>query len=274
MLKIGDFAILSKISIHMLRHYDQIDLLKPTYIDASSGYRYYTEEQLPIANQIQALKEMGCSLPIIKQILDQYNQPESLKEYLVLQRNQKKEELSVLKKQIRLLDNAIMGVDNNTDYSNLHIAIKEIPKRKVVSYRQTISNYSDEGILWQYLYKKIAPLSISEASPSYDIAIIHPSNPEIEGIDVEVQLAITKLYNDFDDITFKEVPAIKVASFTYQGQYDQIEHINIKIAKWIADNQYEFVGGLFNIYHISPKTESHQENLITEVCFPIKNKKA
>jgi DNA-binding transcriptional MerR regulator len=56
MLKIGDFSALSKISIFMLRNYNEIGLLIPAHINEATGYRYYSEEQLPIANRIQALK--------------------------------------------------------------------------------------------------------------------------------------------------------------------------------------------------------------------------
>ena len=39
MLKIGDFSKLSRVSIRMLRHYDDIGLLKPAETDAFTGYR-------------------------------------------------------------------------------------------------------------------------------------------------------------------------------------------------------------------------------------------
>ena len=52
MLKIGVFSKLSSISIRMLRHYDEIGLLEPKTIDSESGYRYYSEAQLPIAERI------------------------------------------------------------------------------------------------------------------------------------------------------------------------------------------------------------------------------
>ena len=47
MFKIGEFSKLSRISIRMLRHYDEIGLLHPAYIDPESDYRYYREDQLP-----------------------------------------------------------------------------------------------------------------------------------------------------------------------------------------------------------------------------------
>ena len=61
MLKNGDFSKLSRVSIRMLRHYDEIGLLKPVWIDSESGYRYYAPEQLPIAGRINALKDMWVS---------------------------------------------------------------------------------------------------------------------------------------------------------------------------------------------------------------------
>ena len=61
MLKIGEFSKLSRISVRMLRHYDEIGLLKPAEIDRFTDYRYYREDQLPTACRIAALKEMGFS---------------------------------------------------------------------------------------------------------------------------------------------------------------------------------------------------------------------
>ena len=62
MLKIGEFSKLSRISIRMLRHYDEIGLLAPETTDPFTGYRYYSEAQLITAGRINALKDMGFKL--------------------------------------------------------------------------------------------------------------------------------------------------------------------------------------------------------------------
>lgn len=59
MLKIGEFSKLTQVSVRMLRHYDEIGLLKPAEIDCFTDYRYYKEEQLPAMCRIKALKDMG-----------------------------------------------------------------------------------------------------------------------------------------------------------------------------------------------------------------------
>ena len=62
MLKIKEFAQLCGCSIYMLRYYDEIDVLKPAYVDAKSGYRFYEEEQIKEFNQIKRFQEIGFSI--------------------------------------------------------------------------------------------------------------------------------------------------------------------------------------------------------------------
>lgn len=270
MLKIGDFAMLSKISINMLRHYDEINLLKPANIDNFTGYRYYEEEQLLIANRIQSLKAMGLSLSMIKQILEQYENSNSLKNFLQIQRTQKLEDLEALKKQILKLDTAIKSLEENSKPTNCDISIKEIPKRKVVSYTRQINSYDEENLLWEELNKQTQSLNLHYTTPSFDIAIFHEYNQN--GLLVEVQRGISDTYDNFGQVQFKDVSSIKVASLAYKGEYPNLQQVNADVAKWIKDNGYELNGNMFNIYHISPKTESETEKMLTEVCFPVKNK--
>ena len=69
MLKIGEFSKLSRVSVRMLRHYDQKGLLTPSEIDQMTGYRYYSENQLSQVFRITALKDLGFSLAAIREIL-------------------------------------------------------------------------------------------------------------------------------------------------------------------------------------------------------------
>ena len=76
MLKIGEFSKLSRVSVRMLRHYDEIGLLKPAETDRFTDYRYYREDQLPTACRIAALRDMGFSLADIIRILQVYEDRE------------------------------------------------------------------------------------------------------------------------------------------------------------------------------------------------------
>jgi DNA-binding transcriptional MerR regulator len=70
--RIKEISDLTKTSIRMLRHYDKIDLLKPSYRSAN-GYRCYTAQDLATLQQIIALRYFGFNLGTIKAILQKHH---------------------------------------------------------------------------------------------------------------------------------------------------------------------------------------------------------
>lgn len=70
LLRIGEFARLTKVSVKMLRHYDRIGLLRPARVDESTGYRYYTATQLPRLNRVLMLRDLGFGLRDIAALVD------------------------------------------------------------------------------------------------------------------------------------------------------------------------------------------------------------
>lgn len=70
LLRIGEFARMTKVSVKMLRHYDRIGLLRPARVDESTGYRYYTATQLPRLNRILMLRDLGFGLRDIAKLVD------------------------------------------------------------------------------------------------------------------------------------------------------------------------------------------------------------
>lgn len=135
MLRIGEFSALSQISIYMLRHYDEIGLLIPEDIDKFTGYRYYSEKQLPIANKIRALKSMGLSLPLIKEILTKYAGDYELKTYLETQAVYQKEKIELMQRQLTLIESTIMCLEHPSSIPSYSVALKEFPQHNVISYR-------------------------------------------------------------------------------------------------------------------------------------------
>ncbi|MBN0049150.1 MerR family transcriptional regulator [Streptomyces actuosus] len=69
LLTIGRFARLCRLSVKQLRHYDDMGLLAPVRVDATSGYRYYAPAQARDALAIALLREMDLPLAVIAQAL-------------------------------------------------------------------------------------------------------------------------------------------------------------------------------------------------------------
>ncbi|MET9489379.1 MerR family transcriptional regulator [Nocardia sp. NPDC006630] len=66
---IGEFSRLSHLSVKALRYYHEIELLEPTAVDISSGYRFYSTDQVEQAHLIRRLRELNMPVPEIKAVL-------------------------------------------------------------------------------------------------------------------------------------------------------------------------------------------------------------
>jgi DNA-binding transcriptional MerR regulator len=154
MLKIGDFSKLSRISIRMLRHYDEIGLLMPKSIDNFTGYRFYSEDQLPVVGRITALKDMGFSLATIREILKSYDDPKALAKFLAVKQVEVQAEAEEAEHRLLLLDTAIKRLGKDGTVMNYNVTLKELPERYVASVRKVIPNYEQKGMLWCILMQE------------------------------------------------------------------------------------------------------------------------
>lgn len=271
MFRIGEFSILTSISIHMLRNYDKINLLSPEFTDGQTGYRYYSENQLLTANRIQALKAMGLGLKDISDMLKEDSFGESYQLLLSQKIEEKKKEIQKLNNEILQLELSIEKVQKNEDYV-CDVAVKAFPKRNVIGYRSIIHDFPEEGRLWEHLTDVCKKNKVRLVTNGFSAAIQHEHNDK-HFSDVEVVFEVEKIMNNIEDTTFYQFPACEVASIAFQGQYFQIGNINYHLGKWIIRNNYEICGSPFCVYHISPGNSNDTSAFLTEICFPIKMKK-
>jgi DNA-binding transcriptional MerR regulator len=69
-MTIGDLARRMRVSPRALRHYESVGLLRPSHVDARTGYRYYGDAELARGLQIEHLKAAGLPLASIVRILE------------------------------------------------------------------------------------------------------------------------------------------------------------------------------------------------------------
>ncbi|WMI80008.1 MerR family transcriptional regulator [Anaerotignum sp. MB30-C6] len=272
MLKIGDFSKLSRISIRMLRYYDERGLLMPNTIDDFTGYRYYTEDQLQIASRIVALKDMGFALSVIAEILKSYDNPQSLAKFLAVKQAEVQAEVEETSRRLRLLETAIKRLRKDDTAMNYNVNLKTLPQRYVASVRKVLPAYDQESLLWNIMMTETAPLKMQFAENSYSMAIFHDEGHKERDLDVEIQGSVKGNYENTENVVFKTVPAIEIASATYNGSYDQITAVNQAVANWMRDNGYQINGAMFCIYHVSPAQAQNPDEFVTEVCYPVKKK--
>jgi DNA-binding transcriptional MerR regulator len=70
LLPIGRFARLTGISVGALRHYDELDLLRPAAVDRFTGYRRYRRGQVEMGQVIARLRDLEVPLDEIRLVLE------------------------------------------------------------------------------------------------------------------------------------------------------------------------------------------------------------
>lgn len=268
MLKIGEFSKLSRVSIRMLRHYDDIGLLKPAKTDKFTGYRYYDTAQLTVVGRITALKDMGFALSEIAKILKSYDNKDILNVFF----EKKYSELDALSKEtaqrMMLLESARKRLRKEQNM-NYNITIKEIPERYAATLHMTIPRYEDEGMAWNLLCEETDSLNLIPADPCLPAVTFLDEECKEENVEIFLWKTVKGTYEDTEHVKFQTLPAVKVASCTVKGEYEQLNECYAAMFSWISENGYKISDAFFNIYHISPYETQNPEEFVTEVCFPV-----
>ena len=271
MLKIGEFSKLSRVSVRMLRHYDEIGLLKPAETDTFTDYRYYREDQLPIVCRITALKDMGFSLADIVRILAVYDDREELERYF----SARQMELEALSRdtahRLTLLEAARKRLRKEENMS-YNVTVKTIPERYAATVQMTIPRYEDEGIIWGVLLQETARMHLVEADPCLCAVTYLDGEYKEENVEMMAWKTVKGTYPDTEHVKFRTLAEETVASCTYQGSYTQIVDVYAAVVAWLEANGYEPAGPMFNIYHVSPHETQNPDEFVTEVCYPVRKR--
>lgn len=267
MLKIGDFSKLSRVSVRMLRYYDDIGLLKPAEIDTFTGYRYYREEQLFIIGRITALRDMGFALADIIKILENYDDKEKMDAFL----SERQKELSKLSQEteykLMLLETARRRLRKEQNM-NFDVTVKTIPERYAATIHMVVPHYEDEGMLWNTMREECK--NLTPGDPCLAAAEFLDDEFKEENVDIIAWMTVKGTYPDTEHVKFKKLPAVQVASCIIKGSYDQVSEAYAAVVAWINENGYKMNGPMFNIYHVSPAQTQNPDEYVTEACFPVK----
>lgn len=267
MLRIGEFAALTGISINMLRNYDKIGLLIPEHVDEINSYRYYNESQIIAANRIQILKELGFALkeiPMISSCSD--DDIRKLIGYKILEKQKEKKHIE---EQIKRMNQIANDLGMYSDFA-FSVKITTLASRKVVSLRENLSKFEDEGLLWKRLERKCIENNIKLLNNEYSYAITHNVDLVNNIIDTEVLLIVSEEPAEAKGLKYYELPQSEVAVVSYKGIYSRISDISSYVHKYIKGMGYEICYAPFRKYFVSPNNECDPNDYITEYYYPLK----
>lgn len=259
MLTIGEFSRLGRVSRRMLRHYDALGLLCPEAV-GENGYRYYRQEQLSRLLQIQRLQSYGFSLSEVGSLLE-LSEPE-LARRLYRRRIAAYEELNALREKLRQLEQDILRMEGTEMEQNKYqVTLREDPAQTVFGIRR-IANVGQLSGLFEELFAQAPQQGFRPLGPVQ--FLYHSQDCDFEAMDVETQVVVAP------DPKAAIKPAQFCAVTLHKGPYAELQYAYNALNTWLAENpQYHICGPAIERYLNDPTKVSSQDELETEVLFPV-----
>lgn len=238
MLSIGEFSNICKVSTKTLRYYAEIGLILPSEINPETGYRYYSIEQLKTMLFINRLKSYHFSLEEIKETLEQINHD------LITLQNGK----------------SIMSY-----LDHIKIELVEVPVIHLLSIRKMVRQdefkeayQSCFGMLLQH----IATDKLTIASPP--MVLFH--SDEFTPLGLDTEFAIPILEQTLETKEFHPGLCLKTV---LHGSYSGLSSVYTKQREFAEKEGYQNNGPLYESYTVDPSQITSEEELITEIYYPV-----
>jgi DNA-binding transcriptional MerR regulator len=247
MFKISDFSRFTCVSIKMLRHYDDIGLLKPAHVDSETGYRYYAADQLPRLNRIIALKYLGFSLEQIAKLLDEQLTSEHIAGMLKLRRAEIEEQLRDESLRLKQIEARLQQIEQEDHRPLYDVIVRVVEPQLIATIRAVVPSLGTPITrLFDELEAYVAEQKArSVAAP---LMIFHDAEYRETDLDVEVGVPITHALPDHEHIQTREITGGLMACVVYTGDYDKTPEVLNALLLWLAVHDYCIAGQVREVY--------------------------
>ena len=267
MFTVGRFADLSGVSAKRLRHYDEIGLFRPAWVDPSNDYRYYVAGQLPELRRIAALRDLGVALPRIQRIVAGGR---SLAEELRRRREALVEEQHRLDQRLAALDIRLEGAEG------LDVVIRTRPGGRWASLRTVVGPGDDLGPLFVEAEEPVRDQGVRAALPP--VAVNH--GPSGRGLDIELLIPVDGRFRTTGRVEAARTDEVRVATTVHTGDYPRVALAADPLLEWAEATRHAVTGPPWVVYLRFSAEESldlpeafltrRRAEFVTEVQLPVR----
>jgi DNA-binding transcriptional MerR regulator len=258
-LSIGEFAQLTHLSIRTLRRYHEAGLLEPARVDPSSGYRYYSPEQIPSAQVIHRLRELDLPLADVKAVLAT-SSPEERAARISEHLRRLEDQLSRTRAAVASLQRLLQPT------SGLSPEIRSDAATTVAAIAGTV--VQTEVLAWY-----------SGAMAELDAAV--PAAPGAPGGVYDNELFThgrghALVYRPASGpiptlgrVHPATLPAAELAVVVHSGDHDTIDVTYAELGQWVATHALSVAGPVRERYLSGPRDTSDPSAWRTEIAWPV-----
>lgn len=248
MFKIADFSRFTRVSVKMLRHYDELGLLCPAHVDPDTGYRFYAADQLPRLNRVIALKDLGFGLEQIRGLLHDQLPAEELRGMLRLRRAELEAQIREAHHRLAQVAERLQQIAHETAAPRYDVVFRPVPPQLVASLRAVVP---DDGpaiaALFAELELHVAAQRLRAAATP--LTLFHDPEYHDQELDVEVAVPTLRPVAPGGRVAARELPGEPlVACAVYTGGYERTDEALQAILRAVAASGYSVAGPWREVY--------------------------
>jgi DNA-binding transcriptional MerR regulator len=280
MFKIGDFSQLGQVSVRMLRHYDELGLLKPAYVDQWTDYRYYMIEQLPRLHRILALKDLGLPLDQIGHLLDDDVPLPYLRRLLETRQAELDRTIQAEQARLQRVATRLQELEVTGKPSPYDVVVKRIDTLSFVSTRTIVPSVAEmppyRHNLSAALYSWLERHHLTPAGP--EIVLYHLQEFIETDIDMEYGVVMPRAALKYRvtnrlpaEVNVRELPAVEaMACVVHSGMIHDVPRALSALYRWVGTNGYSSAGAYRELHLWGRETDSVNITPVTvELQLPI-----
>ena len=272
MFTVGEFSKLAQVSKRLLRYYDEIGLFKPVQIDAESGYRYYSAEQMPELNRILALKDLGLTLEQIRRMMSDQVSTEEIQGMLLMKKAEVEQQLQEEIRRVRNIEARLSFMRKAEANEPLNVLIKQIPAHNVMSTRLIVEDF--DGVIT--MMRQIQHALPQPGDDNLCFLMCYDDDLVATNMDLELGSVVTQrnlapvpLHNGLE-LRLRYIEAVEtMATTVVTGGMANIQTGYAEIAMWIDRNGYRIAGQPREILLQLPH-HADGSDLVTEIQYPVR----
>ncbi len=250
-----------------LRYYDQRGLLTPARVDADTGYRYYTADQLSRLHRILALKDLGFSLAQIVRVLEADVPVAELRGMLRLKQAEAQRLIDGEQTRLAHIAARLRYLEQEEALPAYDVVLKPVSPLLIASVRASIPTVDNLGPLWETLTAYLRDRDLPRATPT--LVVWHDADGSGMEIDAEVATPLAAPMPATARVAIRTLPGVAtMACAVHHGDYVAIACAYAALYAWLDANGYRRVGPERQL-HVQYEDGGDPETFVTEVQFPV-----
>jgi len=283
LLTIGDFSRMTHLSVKALRHYHDMGVLEPAAIDPATGYRSYATSQVPAAQVIRRLRDLGMPLDRIRAVLaapDVGTRNQEIAAHLArMERQLQQTQVSVAG--LRALLEGPLAGQHGGQHKGQHggqlkghpvVELRTIPAVTALTVRDVV-DAADVAEWGAAAYDALtATLAAAGLAAAGSAGALFPGEFfELERAELTLFIPAGSADPPLPEgrVRWRKIPAVEAAVMVHEGAADDVDRTYGALGTAVAERAIGVHGPIREYYLVGFADTDDERQHRTEVCWPV-----